>query len=115
MPKVRLSIAEPTRDPNAIALVRRVTGLTLASAAKRLAEGPSSPLMVADLFKGDHDDRASELRQLINGFAKLGLTPYLLCTGSWNSWEQVLQNPERFEVSPSAVMEMLDRPDQDFD
>lgn len=115
MPTIRVSVGAPTNDPKAVALVRRVTGLTVASAAKRLAEGPTSPLMVADLFKGDHEDRARELRQLITGFSQLGLAPYLLCAGPWNSWEQVLQNPKQFEISPAAVIEMLDRPDQPFD
>jgi hypothetical protein len=115
MPKLRISVSKPTRNLKATELVRRITGLGVSSAAKRLAEGPSGWLMTADLHKGDHLERASDTRAMIEGLTALGITPYILYAAGSTPWDEVLLAPRKFEVAPEVILEMLAEPYQEFD
>jgi hypothetical protein len=115
MPKLKLSVMMPTHSKKAIALVRDVTGLAIVSAAKRLAEGRSGWLITADLFKGDHDDRAAECERLIHGLRALGVEPYILYAPTSASWESVVKAPEKYVISPDVVLKVLREPVSDFD
>jgi len=115
MPKLKIAAATPTRDVKVVALVKGITGLAISSALSRLAAGKHGWLLTADLFKGDHEDRASEVERLIAGLRGLGIEPYILYAPTSTSWELVVQHPERYETSAEAVLRILHETDAEFD
>lgn len=109
MPKVMVSASQPTNRREVIALVREVTGLAVSSVASRLLQGRSGWLLCADFFKGDHDDRAAEFRQLVLGLRQLGVEPYVVRVSSSKKWSEVEADQGRYAVTPDSVLAMLDR------
>ena len=109
MPKVMVSVDQQTDRSEVIQLVRAVTGLSMRSVAERLAAGRSGWLLVADFYRGDHDERAEEFKGLIFGLRSLGIEPFVVRVSSHNQWPAVEANPGAFSVPPESVLEMLDR------
>lgn len=109
MPKIMVSVREPTSRVDVISLVRSVTGLSLKSVMQRLAAGRTGWLLVADFFKGDHDERVAEFRKLVSGLRDLGVEPFVVRVRSHSQWSEVQADLNAFAVSPESVLEMLDR------
>jgi hypothetical protein len=109
MPKVMVSVNEHTDRPEVVKLVRSVTGLSIKSVAERLAAGRSGWLLVADLYRGDHDERAEEFKRLVFGLRSLGVEPFVVRVSSHYQWSTVEGDLGAFSVSPESVFEMLDR------
>lgn len=113
MPKVMVSVQQPSSRVEVISLVRSVTGLSLKSVVERLAAGCAGWFWVADFFHGDHDERAAEFRKLVSGLRDLGVEPFVVRVRSHSQWSEVQNDINAFAVSPESVLEMLDQQTSD--
>lgn len=115
MPKVKISVSSPTTNSNVATLVKEITGLALSSAVSRLANGKSGWLLTADLYKNDHDDRALECERLIEGLKGFSCEPYILYGPGNTPLDVMLANPDRYEMSASALLYILHDSDSQRD
>lgn len=115
MPKIKVAASTPVTGARAVSVIRKATGLSFSSVANRLSLGKSGWLLTADLFKGDHEDREREVREVISGLKSLGVEPFILYAATSESWEEVLSDPDTHVLSPEATLKILDKPNQEFD
>lgn len=107
MSKISIAVAEPCHNINAVKLIREVTGIALISIEKRLAAGKAGPFYTAELFLNDHVEVDRNIRLLINGLEKLGLSIFVAEIAYDESWENIA-NLDDVRISADDLIVELD-------
>ena len=111
MSKIAISVAEPCHNPQAISLVRSVTGLGFASIRQQLAAGKTGIFYTAELYMNNHLEVDQQLRKLIAGFEKLGIAMFIMEIAYEQFWQEVYQQIEDLDevsISTNELLGLLD-------
>jgi hypothetical protein len=107
MSKISIATASPVENFEVTRLIHQVTGLSLLSAKKRLAQGPTGIFYTTELFLNDHVEKDNQIRQLIAGFRRQAIELFIVEITFDMNWADVT-DLGHYRISDTLLENVLD-------